>query len=38
MPSILSSKGHANGASMVLGLVGVHINRGLYINSYLYNQ
>ena len=29
---------HSNGASMVLGLVGVHINRGLYINSYLYNQ
>ena len=31
---------HSNGASMVLGLVSVHINRGLYIsiNAYIINN
>ena len=27
---------HSNGASMVLGLVIVHINRGLYISIHTY--
>ena len=29
---------HSNGASIIIGLVIAHIHRGLYINSYLYNQ
>ena len=29
---------YSNGASIIIGLVIAHIHRGLYINSYLYNQ